>query len=287
MVERLEQIVKDSVSKSLLNIKRPFGLFLSGGVDSGTLAALTKPDIVFTARFPYGEIYDEFEKHLADAVNLYKPTSHFSLVPLYMLFKRAKELGITTILSGEGPDEYLGGYTSYAFIAYEQKLYMRSGIRQYKYALDKYWGTPMERFAKILGKDPKELEPYWGKYKFLLSRMGYTDLHLRGIEEMELALAKGFGINLVYPYMTKEMEEFCFTQVLDNSKIKFLGDKVLTKFIFKKIAEKYIPYNVAWRGNKMGGPVAPIGKWLNSEGVSEFDKTAYLKLQNKLWKSQA
>lgn len=300
MVTKLEDLIKSEVDRVVSAIPRPFGLFLSGGIDSGLLAALTKPDIVFTCHFPYGEKYDEFEdakkvaqhlglkqevvlvtkedfeKYLPEAVKMFGPTTHFSLVPLYMLFKKAQELGIKTILSGEGPDEYLGGYASYSFITHEQELYKQEELINYTHALDKYLGTPKERFARILGKDIEQLTPYWDKYENLLSKMGYTDLKLRGIEEMELALAKGFDINLIYPYMTPAIEEFCFTQVPDEDKI--VG--CITKFIERAIAQKYIPLDVVWRKNKMGGPVAPVGLWLGEE--NEFSKVKYLKLQEEL-----
>ena len=132
MKDKLERLVRESVERTVGSLKRPFGLFLSGGVDSGLLAALSKPDVVFTCRFPYGPQFDEFDsaeatarhlglemvvveptkedffRYLPEALKMFEKTTHFSLVPLYMLFKAAKERGITTILSGEGPDEYLG-----------------------------------------------------------------------------------------------------------------------------------------------------------------------------------
>ena len=302
ITKQLEEVIKKSVAETVAKIERPFGLLLSGGVDSALLAALTKPDVVLTCKFPYGEKYDEFpyaekivkhlglkqevveitkedfEQHLPSALKAFRPTTHFSLVPLFIAFKRAYELGLKTVLSGEGPDEYLGGYASYSFITHEQKLYEQEELQHYRPALDKYLGSPMERFAKILGKPLEELAPYWDRYENLLSKIGYTDLKLRGIEEMELALAQSWKVNLLYPYMSSEVEEFCFTQVPDNWKIRGFT----TKYIEKKIAEKYLPKEVVWRKNKMGGPVAPVGIWLGEE--DEFSKVKYLQLQNELWK---
>jgi len=296
MVKEFEQIIKSEVKRIVNKVERPFGLFLSGGIDSSLLAALTKPDITITCRFPYGKKYDEFDsvqkvvKHLGlnneailftekmfhnsikHAVNAYRPTTHFSLAPLFMLFKKADELGLKTILSAEGPDEYLAGYASYMFITHEQQLYFKKELKNYHSALDKYLGTPMERFARIIGKDPK---PYWRKYKNLLSKMGYADLHLRGIEDMEQALADFWDIKLIYPYMTPKIEKYCFTKIPDNMKIR----DYTTKWILRKIAEKYLPEEVVWRKNKMGGPVAPVGKWLGEK--DEFCKDKYMKLQNK------
>lgn len=300
IMDELEERIRCSVENSLSGVHGPFAILLSGGIDSSLLAAFSRPDIAITCRFlepKYDEFSDSlktaehlgliqrpvevtkalFMENIRDAVNAHRPTTHFSLVPLYLAFKKAKELGFTTVLSGEGPDEYLGGYASYSFITHEQELYKQEELANYGPALNKYLGTPMERFARVLGKRPDELKPYWDKYDNLLSKMGYTDLHLRGIEEMELALAKHFGITLLYPYMSEDVSEFCFRAVPDDMKIRWF----CTKWILRRIAEKYIPPEVAWRKNKMGGPVAPVGLWLGQE--NEYDKAEYLALQNELW----
>lgn len=298
VTNQLEKLLIRKVKNK--KFKRPFGALMSGGIDSALLVVLTKPDYVFTCRFPYGKKYDEFPyakmtaKHLGielivltitkkdffeylpEAVKAYKPTTHFSLVPLYMIMKKARKY-VEMLLSGEGPDEYLGGYSAYNFITYEQKLYDQPELENYKLALDKYLGSPMDRFAKILKVESEKLKPFWGKYENLLSKMGYADLHLRGVEDMEQAIAKHLGIKLVYPYMNKEIEKFCFTKVPDELKIK----DFTTKYIWRKIAEKYLPKEVVWRKNKMGGPVAPVGKWLGEK--DEFSKVKYLKLQEKIW----
>ena len=184
ITKKLEKLIIKAVSETIEPLERPFGILLSGGVDSGLLAALAKPDIALTCRFNYKGNYDEFDssekivkhlglkqevveptkedffKYLPEALKMFKPTTHFSLVPLYMLFKRARELGIKTLLSGEGPDEYLGGYSSYTFITHEQKLYDQEELRHYKPLLDRYLGTPKERFARILGKQTSDLFIY-------------------------------------------------------------------------------------------------------------------------------
>lgn len=304
MVRDLERVILESVQDSISGLKRPFGLFLSGGVDSGLLAALTRPDVVFTARFPdSGPRYDEFEyakataehlglkqvvvditkedfeKYLPEALKLYHPTTHYSLVPLYLLFKKAQELGIKTILSGEGPDEYLGGYASYSILMAIQNLYKQKELKNYHPLLDSFFGEPIEQFARIINKSVRDVEPYWDRYEHLLSKIGYADLKVRGIEEMELALAKGLSIELLYPYMTDEVQEYCFRRVKDTQKVKGLT----TKYCFKKIAEKYLPKEVVWRKNKMGGPVAPVGCWLGLPQDREFDKKPYLELQQRIW----
>lgn len=298
--DKLEDLVKASVEKSVSEIPRPFGLLLSGGVDSGLLAALSKPDMVFTCKFDYGPLFDEYDsarvtaEHLGlnmitvepkkedflnflpEALRAFRKTTHFSLVPLYMLFKTAKEHGITSVLSGEGPDEYLGGYTAYSIILHEQNLYKKKELKNYHEMLDRYLGSVQSRYARILNKKEEEIAPHWDVKKHLVSKMGYTDLQVRGIEEMELSLAKHWSVDLKYPYMTEEISDFCWN-IRDSFKVK----NFTTKHIWKKIAEKYLPKEVVWRKNKMGGPVAPISHWLGHP-ERPFDKEPYLKLQDEI-----
>src|SRR3990167_461702 len=310
-IDKLEKLFKKSVADYVQKVDKPYGIFLSGGVDSGLLTALAnpRPDIAFTCRFPYGEKYDEFEyakkivkylgikkheiieltkdefhKYLPEAVKMFGMTTHFSLVPLYMLFKRVAEMGIKDIFSGEGPDEYLGGYSAYTFLTQETALYGVEELKNYHYALDKYLGPVTARFARIFGVTEEEVKEHWGKYNSLLSNMGYADLKIRGIESMELKLAEEWGVNFHYPYMTSEIEKFCFEECPDELKIKGFT----TKWIEKKVAENYLPADVVWRKNKMGGPVAPVGIWLKEK--NEFDKEKYLDLQREhvgLWWKQA
>ena len=229
--DKLEKVIRKEVAEYMKDVPRPFALMLSGGVDSALLAYLTKPDLLITCRFTMSK-YDEFyyaqkvAKHLKipqeviiadrykfrtrlkDAVRMHKPTTHFSLVPLYLIFERAKKLGFNHILSAEGPDEYLGGYTSYSFITQEESWYDQPEMKNYHPTLDRYLGTPQERFARILNVPLKDVNKHWGNFPHLLSNIGYADLKLRGIEEMELDLAKGHKMKLPYPFMTKKIERY-------------------------------------------------------------------------------
>lgn len=297
VVEReLLGLLKKSVKKNKAD-----AIFLSGGIDSGLLSALAKPKIAITCRFPYGKKYDEFDdakktaKHLGirhivitptkedfldnleNAVKAYKPTSHFSLVPLYLLFKKASEIGIKTILSGEGPDELLGGYARYIPFLEEKKLYDNEALENYTRMIDNFRGNVLERYCNLVGYDFEKAKRVKLKSNGLIGNLGEIDLAMGEIEIMEQALAKHFGIRLLYPFLEKEVVDYC-QKLPDNMRINGF-----TKIILRRIAEKFIPYDIAWRINKMGGPVAPVGKWLGEK--DEFSKKKYLDLQWKLYQS--
>lgn len=114
------------------------GTFLSGGIDSSYITVLTKPEMSFSVGFSEEEgkfdesglakklceilgvklnrlIIDKNEvfENLDDIIyHLDEPQANLSSIPLYFLSKLARE-NATVVLSGEGADEFFGGYELY------------------------------------------------------------------------------------------------------------------------------------------------------------------------------
>ncbi len=138
---QLDDILTESVSAHL-RADVPYGLFLSGGIDSSVLAALMarlspQPVRMFTASFPEFAALDETQKarRVARAVKadhhivpvtgkdfwahlprvaaaLDDPTADASALPTFLLAHAAKKY-LKVVLSGEGADEIFGGYSRY------------------------------------------------------------------------------------------------------------------------------------------------------------------------------
>ncbi|MBI5713707.1 MAG: asparagine synthase (glutamine-hydrolyzing) [Chloroflexi bacterium] len=146
--DQLTALLEDSVRLRLVS-DVPFGVFLSGGVDSSTVAYwmaqhLNEPVKTFSIGF--GEkTFDELEyanivaqqiraehhEHIvnADAAEILpklvwhaeEPTADSSMVAVYYLAQVAREK-VTMVLSGDGADEILAGYETYQAY-YAHRLY--------------------------------------------------------------------------------------------------------------------------------------------------------------------
>jgi asparagine synthase (glutamine-hydrolysing) len=136
---RIRETLRESVRMHLRS-DVPVGAFLSSGVDSTAIVALARefnPDILtFTVGFDvdgYSEIEVAQEsarylrvttipitvgpREMMEALpkivwHLDDPVADPSLVPLYFVAKKAAE-HVTVVLSGEGADEFFGGYAIY------------------------------------------------------------------------------------------------------------------------------------------------------------------------------
>jgi len=141
-LDELDRLLRNSVTAHVRS-DVPYGLFLSGGIDSTALLTVmsrltSQPVAAFTASFPDGGGTDESEAaslaarsvgadhHVVDvdaddlwtqagrvASALDDPTADAAALPTFKLAACAKEHGIKVVLSGEGADEVFGGYSRY------------------------------------------------------------------------------------------------------------------------------------------------------------------------------
>ncbi|HJO98067.1 MAG: asparagine synthase (glutamine-hydrolyzing) [Rhodospirillales bacterium] len=141
-LERLEEALVDSVSVHQRS-DVPYGMFLSGGVDSSAVLALMRdlndePVQAFTVGFAGTGVHDE--RHHAEAVArvagahfqavefsdddfwrllpriaavMDDPAADYAVLPSYKLAEEARRNGLKVILTGEGGDELFGGYGRY------------------------------------------------------------------------------------------------------------------------------------------------------------------------------
>ncbi len=140
-MRRLDQALMESVDLHQRS-DVPYGMFLSGGIDSATLITLMarlneEPVLAFTAGFDAPGAADEREQaatiaravgarhepievsekmvwqHLPEIVAaMDDPTMDYAIIPSWFLARRARQ-DVKVVLTGEGGDEIFGGYKRY------------------------------------------------------------------------------------------------------------------------------------------------------------------------------
>lgn len=140
--EEILRLLRDSIKKRMMS-DVPFGVFLSGGVDSSANVALmselmTRPVETFTVGFHEHEYLNELDSarrvaklfqtnhhevligevelknFLPDLLfHLDEPIADPVCVPLYYVSKLARDSGTIVIQTGEGADEIFSGYDKY------------------------------------------------------------------------------------------------------------------------------------------------------------------------------
>jgi len=304
-VKQLEKLIKEAVKP--LN---GYPVALSGGIDSDLLAALIRPKVVVSVDLPYGEKYDEskyrnmivnhlrlfqhiiytegisFDKTLKKAVKVIgKPTPHFSLIPLYVMYEGLNELGEKDIVIGDGPDESMCGYTRDLIFNYLNGIYDYYAFHNYLPLIMKVMKNMGEMLSEMYGISQSKLVNFIKKGipfgdEFTLINEINIKLKRPEIAFMSDKFAKHFGIKIHRPYMNKKVDEFMLSL---PSELKVYRAEY-GKYALRLIAEKYLPKKIAWRKDKMGGPVFPVNKIKGWMDKGEFDKTRYLEEQVKILK---
>ena len=141
LLARLDAVLMESVDLHQRS-DVPYGMFLSGGIDSSVVLAMMarlnpRPVLAFTAGFPGTGVHDERDhaRELARAVGaehvevtfteadfwtllpevaaaMDDPAADYACLPTYKLAQVARQR-VKVILSGEGGDELFGGYGRY------------------------------------------------------------------------------------------------------------------------------------------------------------------------------
>jgi asparagine synthase (glutamine-hydrolysing) len=141
LLDRLDAVLEDSVRVHQRS-DVPYGLFLSGGIDSAAIATVmarlnTRPVTAFTCGFDAPGARDEraqaervaraldldWRETTFDEADFWRvlpevawalddPTADYAILPTFKLAEAAKDT-LTVVLTGEGGDELFGGYGRY------------------------------------------------------------------------------------------------------------------------------------------------------------------------------
>ncbi len=314
LIEQIRTLFLDAVSIRLRS-DVPVGILLSGGVDSSAIAAalhVLRPDrlprvisaVSDDPRYnekPYVDRVAQFLGLSVQEVKLHpnpkesfslleratwfndEPVGGFSTVAHYMLMEKAKELGVTVILSGQGGDEILCGYRKY------QAFYLHSLARERRFAqlIHSLWtmvrppsgflsdfklseakrylpAVLSPRGVNILG--PTFRDEAW-MMEVGLGRDGIVgrqkqDLYLYSVPVLthyEDRMSMAFSREIRLPFL-----DYRLVSLLLPLKPEWKLRNGWTKWIFRMAMQTLLPKEIAWRMDKKGF-TTPIGEWLRTE----------------------
>jgi len=304
----MEQLSHDFEAKIKAEADKYKGIpvAISGGIDSGTMASFIEPKFVISVDLPGGDKYHEgqyariisnylkvdhkiiqldekeFDEGVRQAVKaIGRPIPHFNIFPLWVMYRELNLMGEDKVILGDGPDETLCGYARNLIMAHLYSTKDFDAFRNYLPLINKALPEPYVLYARLTGKHEIEVKPLM-EGKSLVKGMNQVDMVLMraDMDDMSNGIAKSFGITNIRPYQDSVQFDNWQYSLPDEAKIH---DVEYGKYILRLIAQRRLPHDLAWRKTKVGGPVYPVGKMWNQK--DEFDKTRWLKLQQKILES--
>ncbi|PUE63760.1 asparagine synthase (glutamine-hydrolyzing) [Arcobacter caeni] len=291
------------------------GTCLSGGLDSSSIAAIASKKYFEKTNEKFVAIHaksvekktdeSEFAREVANHCNLNmieiepqleditknieeviytqeEPFGGPSIFMQYFVMKKAKEIGCTVMLDGQGGDETMFGYETYYAIYFATLLKQLKWIKLYKefqtvknYKVSKkqilksmisaLLGNKMLYFKRLFKKDILKV-----KYDFSRLEQLYVFKNFKEFQKREL-MSRNLPHLLRYedknsmrhsvesrlPFIDYEFVQGALS-LNDDLKVK---DGFL-KYLLRKVAEKILPQNIVWRTNKFGFE-APTDMWID------------------------
>ena len=326
-VDEIDAAMQDSIqAHKIADVE--VGSFLSSGVDSSYVAACFKGDKTFTVGFDY-QNYNEIDyaKALSEKIeidnyshliseqeywdsignvqyHMDEPLADPSAIALYFVARTAAQ-HVKTSMSGEGADEFFGGYNIYrephdllpltrlprpvrkGLGAMAQKLPKMKGknylIRGSKDLQERFIGNAFmlnEQERERILKNPtgkfhhtQLTKPFYDKVKHLddVTKMQYIDIHFWLIGDILLKADKmsmAHSLEVRVPFLDRVVFDVA-RRVPTEHKVT----KENTKFAMRQAAHRYLPDMVAEK-KKLGFPV-PIRVWLKEDKYYNIVKEAF------------
>jgi asparagine synthase (glutamine-hydrolysing) len=300
----------------------PVGVLLSGGVDSSSIAAIAHtlggrdgPPQLLSAvsddpHFDESTHIEAMERHLRQRAhkialratakgfvaelsnaNWYNdaPVAGVSALGHYRLMERAKQIGLTVILSGQGADEILLGYRK--FLGFYIQSLLRRGrlikagtvlagfianrtiVNEFDFSDAKRYVPLLRQISRLVNRDRSEVpaDGEWlegwqplplGLGAGSLSdrqRLDVSNYSVPALCHYEDRMSMAMSREIRLPFLDSRLVDMAI-QAPDDYKLR----TGWTKYAFRKAMEPFLPPEICWRKDKKGFS-NPEGEWLKRE----------------------
>lgn len=287
---RLDAVLEDSVTLHQ-RADVPYGLFLSGGIDSTALLAMMarlneRPVTAFTAGFSdapgavderaqarrmaakFGAAHHEvvfgeadFWRHLPEIVSAVDdPTADYAILPTWKLAQLAAgEHGLKVVLCGEGGDELFAGYGRYRALARPWLFGGRTG-----WSKGVFHGLDVLRDRGDAWRDPigagEALGRAHGLNRLQVAQSVDVDNWLPNDLLIKLdRCLMAHGLEGRTPFLDSAVADFAFT-LPDRLKIRERRGKWLLRRWLAGVAPESRPFD------RKRGFTVPVGAWIAARG---------------------
>jgi asparagine synthase (glutamine-hydrolysing) len=276
----------------------PICAFLSGGIDSSAVVAFaamesSKPLRTYHVNFKdasekmderryaravaarYGTIHSEVMVDREDLIRLIpqliwhleEPFADLASVPTYIISAMARQ-EVTVCLNGSGGDELFGGYSYYCYMSHLKEYFLSSinntnlfdNLRLFlgNYNRTRVWLALFPNYIVQTLRDIPEDQGYFPR-RDLMNNMMARDIYgylqsniLFLLDKVTMAVSLEGRVPLL---------DHRFVEVAAHLPSRWKIKKHERKYIFKKMLENYLPYEVLYRRKEGFG--APLDHWLN------------------------
>jgi len=316
IIEDLSELVEDSILLRTKNTAHNYAAFISGGVDSSLIACIAKPDYIYTAHYEYSD-FDElpYAKLVAKQINkelrIVQPNKDdfirtreeiaytldtpctWTSFTLWMLLERANKDGVKIVMNGDGADELFAGYHRYHLLHHDEQIHSLEAMQQYSYLINKYYGSPASRYAKLVNRNDNPYNERVNRYldESISNYSAHTKddiVHFMGLNDfystMQVLLQMADRVNMAFsvenrsPFLDYRLIQYAYSM---PSKYKIKDG--ITKWALKEVSKKFIPLEIAERTDKRGFS-APVNKWFEWDKQGKYNRSAYKNMVFDDWK---
>ncbi|XP_013623513.1 PREDICTED: asparagine synthetase [glutamine-hydrolyzing]-like isoform X2 [Brassica oleracea var. oleracea] len=274
---------EDAVTKRLMS-DVPFGVLLSGGLDSSLVASITarhlagtkaakrwgsqlhsfcvglegSPDVKAGKEVAdyLGTVHHEFHFTVQDGIDAiedviyhvetYDVTTIRASTPMFLMSRKIKSLGVKMVLSGEGSDEIFGGYLYFHNAPNKQEFHQET-CRKIK-ALHKYDCLRANKATSAFGL---EIKPEEGRIEKWVLRRAFDDeerpyLPKHILYRQKEQFSDGVGYSWI-DGLKAHAAENVNDKMMSNAAHIFPHNSPLTKeaYYYRMIFERFFPQNLA------------------------------------------
>lgn len=287
-IEGFNELLQQVVNEHLISDVKG-GFFTSGGLDSSLITAIAMKDasnyqqpisIKFQPNSVIDEVYGKkleeyigvtFEwvtiddrlarKTLLDIVQyLDEPLENPTHIGTYLMAKRAKELGIKTVITGDGSDEFFLGYERQACWLKEKnpvEIYPSLCVTMKDSEREIYREEIISHILPMIDGRGRVVEPISNMNDALIFEREerLPEYHNMRLDRMTMANS----VEAKVPFLDRRIVEYSLH--LSHQELHGTNGKAW----LKKVAERWLPNEIIYR-NKVLFPSLP-DQWISGEGI--------------------